>query len=71
MTKTFYRGLFWALVGATLIKGVQEAVANRTGRAEQRTENEKCALRGLVLLRGQMGEYVCVVPGSERHRSKP
>lgn len=37
----------------------------------QEHENEKCALRGLVLLRGQLGEYVCVVPGSERGRRKP
>lgn len=34
-------------------------------------ENEKCALRGLVLLRGQLGEFVCVRPGSERTRVKP
>jgi hypothetical protein len=36
-----------------------------------RSENAKCALRGLVLLRGQLGEFVCVVPGSERGRRKP
>jgi hypothetical protein len=34
-------------------------------------ENAKCALRGLVLLRGQLGEFVCVTPGSERGRRKP
>jgi hypothetical protein len=47
--------------------------ARREAWDHERTvqENDKCALRGLVLLRGQLGEYVCVVPGSERGRRRP
>jgi hypothetical protein len=33
-------------------------------------ENDRCALRGLVLLRGQAGEFVCVQPGAEKYRGK-
>jgi hypothetical protein len=70
--------LFWglALGYAIYVAGDMKEIHDRREAREleaatTRTENSKCALRGLVLLRGQLGEFVCVVPGSERGRRKP
>lgn len=67
----FWPVMFWLQVATSLARSFVRK-ADRNGYfAAQRTENDKCALRGLVLLRGQQGEFVCVVPGSERTRVKP
>jgi hypothetical protein len=58
------------LVALTVVDKLASNILD-DARAAQAVENSKCSLRGLVLLRGQLGEYVCVVPGSERGRRKP
>jgi hypothetical protein len=67
----FWPVLFWIQVAAQLGLSFGRAAQKRDDDAAERAENSKCALRGLVLLRGQLGEYVCVTPGSERGRRKP
>ena len=57
--------------------GLSSCLGVRAGRDmfldPERTaaENDKCSLQGGVLLCGQLGEFVCVKPGSEKWRRKP
>jgi hypothetical protein len=67
--------LFVAVAIASLalayLVGHVDATRSAWDRHTTEIENAKCSLRGLQLLRGQLGEYVCVMPGSERGRRKP
>ncbi len=65
----FFMGLGAFLGGVVMIIFACIAREGRTqlinhDEAAELRENERCAYRGAILLRGQQNEFVCVKPGS-------
>jgi hypothetical protein len=61
-------GALMATGGCAYDCGRDSGKAAAAAEGQTRIENDKCALQGGELFRGQMGEFVCVKPGSVKWR---